>query len=391
MSKRGRSDVAEDLEAPLSKKPAPSPSPTTTPPSESSQPDLHALLDFTSLTTHPEISTRFDQIASSLLYDYRISITNGATVTEFEILELECYLHKVGCHEDPFTRGAEEQRKSGLWYFHRAPRRFQPSTSQVTRAPTAAGGYRGGTRKGLDITFGSPLLLSSPYFASSSTTKPPSTAPPSTTTRGGVLFRTIRRVKDQKLISGPSLLVDEVLRLSKADSISQLVDTIWGGNISAFSPPSSSPSFMSLQRMSDPKKSTPPPRIHKSPRIGLDLSHPETTASMTHPRVVYVTKQYRYFTNPHLLVANGRAHTFLGVYLECDKNSELSDDEAAMSQELVRLTGLKGPTVSKYLDEYKAGYRSDKLTSFIGAKGKGASSAPATLLKMMGCLDRLAH
>ena len=35
---------------------------------------------------------------------------------EYDILEIEFYLLKEGCHEDPYTHGAEEQRSSGRWY-----------------------------------------------------------------------------------------------------------------------------------------------------------------------------------------------------------------------------------------------------------------------------------
>src|SRR5689334_18097007 len=51
--------------------------------------------------------------------------------------ELEMYW-SGHAHVDPFTHGQPIQRQIGAWYFHRSGER-----------------YRGGTYKGLDITFGS--------------------------------------------------------------------------------------------------------------------------------------------------------------------------------------------------------------------------------------------
>jgi hypothetical protein len=55
--------------------------------------------------------------------------------------------------------------------------------------------------------------------------------------------------------------------------------------------------------------------VFRSPRIGLDLSNPETKANPTHPRIVFVGKLYQYFTHPELLIANARIQTFVGLYL----------------------------------------------------------------------------
>lgn len=78
--------------------------------------ELQELLDFSALSKDLELNSRFKQIATSLLYDYRLVLTSRKhLVYEFEILELEFYLYKSGCHEDPFTHGSEEQKQSGRW------------------------------------------------------------------------------------------------------------------------------------------------------------------------------------------------------------------------------------------------------------------------------------
>ena len=55
------------------------------------------------------------------------------TIHNFAILELEFYLYKTGCHEDPFTHGTEEQRLSGRWYVFLS---FSMSTSRPTFHPS---------------------------------------------------------------------------------------------------------------------------------------------------------------------------------------------------------------------------------------------------------------
>lgn len=83
--------------------------------SEPLQSTLLSLLDFTTLSTQEEISARFAEIAKDIIHGHRLIISKGNIVTEYEVLELECYLIKPGCHEDPFTHGSDEQRRSGSW------------------------------------------------------------------------------------------------------------------------------------------------------------------------------------------------------------------------------------------------------------------------------------
>lgn len=80
--------------------------------------NLKVLLDISSLTAREDISLRFDAIAEVLLNHVVLRLQAGAPdskFSDFEILELEFYLYKSGCHEDPFTHGTEEQRESGKW------------------------------------------------------------------------------------------------------------------------------------------------------------------------------------------------------------------------------------------------------------------------------------
>lgn len=128
-------------------------------------------------------------------------------------------------------------------------------------------------------------------------------------------------------------------------------------------------------------------RIFRSPRIGLDLSSPEIPMDhpQSHPRVQFVARRYRYFVHPHLLTANGRGQTFLGVYQYCTEEAQLEEGGESL-EETVRLTGLKTRTAEKYLADYRFGLADTQLKKFLGAAGKGASASPTNFLHMMGTL-----
>lgn len=318
------------------------------------------------------------------------------------------YLHREGIHEDPFTHADndDESRICGQWSvqnraveaaifthvlllcrrFHRAPRRSSTTPSTAVQTRSLAGGYRGGTRKGLDLTLGTASVHPATTGATTSRFFGPAfssaTGATNTIVRGGVLFRSIRRLSDARVISGPSLLVDELLRLGSASSIAELVQTRWSNNIYAFPSEASAAreggaSLVLRTRTSSSTK----PQIYRSPRIGLDLSHPTTRLEPTDPRIAFISRPYRYFIHPELLVANGRGHTLLGVYHHVTSEAPLSDDEIS---KVVSIAGLQGKTTIKYLAEYRAAYRSGNLKSFLGSSGKGAASSPVGFLRLMG-------
>ncbi|TEB32158.1 hypothetical protein FA13DRAFT_1731905 [Coprinellus micaceus] len=236
--------------------------------------------------------------------DYHLVVTRPGATTKVEFMEVEFYLQKEGFHEDPFTHGSEEQKVAGRWYFHRAPRRSEDSNRSLTSTTT----WRGGSRKGLDLTIGS------------SDSEPA----PTSLLRGGVLLRSIRVLGTKpKVVSGPSLLVDEVLSLSGAKEIGDLYNDRWNGDTSAFPSKDSGaspPSYSMYLIRKDAGSTKGASAIYNSPRIGLDLSHPGTTGPSIRPlhsRIRFLPRSYRYFREPHLLTANGRIQTFVGVLQHC--------------------------------------------------------------------------
>lgn len=208
-------------------------------------------------------------------------------------------------------------------------------------------------------------------------------------------MRTLRNRETGKLFSGPSLLVDELLRLSGASNIAELVKTIWKEDADAFpSTSAKTSSSLRLRALDASDAQSKPKKVYRSPRIGLDLSNPGvplpagsgTKATLAHPRTIFISKRYRYFVQPALLTSNGRGHTLLGVYDDLVRGGNLSEGE--LVARLESATALKQATVGKYLGEYRAG-KTSGLRSFVGAQGKGAGSSPVPFLRMLGCLDAL--
>jgi hypothetical protein len=228
----------------------------------------------------------------------------------------------------------------------------------------------------MDITFGGPI----------STAQTDSTT---STIRGGILFRSIRRTSDSVVISGPSLLVDEILRLTKAQTIAGLVVDKWAKKTNAFPVEGSAVSLFLAPSTTSSKffGSTSVEPVYQSPRIGLELSHSSVKCSPTDPRVLFVARRYRYFIHPQILVANGRSQTFIGVYYQL-REKFADGQRKALCNRIANLTGIKEPSVETYLSHYETGLSQGKLSAFVGPAGKGAASSVGTYLKMMGALDK---
>ena len=246
-------------------------------------------------------------------------------------------------------------------YFHRTP----------TATGVSATGYRGGSRKGMDLTLGLPTV-SLPSSASETDSDP---------TRGGILLRTIRRVKDQQVVSGPSRLVDEILAQSGAQSILDLVQSMWKEDTFAFHPtvPGSRPSLRIIPR----KEFSATTDLFRCPRIGLELSHRSTTNSPWDPRVAFVCRPYRYVVNPELLTLNGRPQTFLGVYDHLSNSTK--GGTSKLAEAIASVTGIQRQTVLKYIDYLNLGLEGKRaLDSFIRTKTRSV----ADYLAMVGALRR---
>ncbi|KAH9939367.1 uncharacterized protein BXZ73DRAFT_43968 [Epithele typhae] len=381
------------------------------------------LLDLSQLDTIHDLDARFHRIAHELLHNHLIEVRSPSRTDHLQLLEIEVYLYKSGCHEDPFTHASHEQSQCGRWYFHRPPgRTHDPGLCLPTIV--SSNGYRGGSRKGLDLTIGRPgaqATHTSKYFPLPASSTSSSIARPNNDTkdvlRGGILLRSARRLSDGHVINGPSVLVDNILRMCGAKNIEDLVRTHWQSDIHAFEPASAAKSGTGVPtgRLSTGKgkgkaraRADPEPaqgRIYRSPRIGLDISNatviafggpgigPASAAHASsaawHPRVRFVGRPYRFFVSPSLYTLNGRGQTFVGVH-DALISAGMYADGVAFRGELVRLTGYMSSTVDKYFEalhsSVKNGLKGEGMDEWVGPKGKTVHGSPSEWLKMIGTL-----
>jgi len=230
------------------------------------------------------------------------------------VTECEFYYRNRG-HEDPFAHGDPVQVHPGRWYFHRT-----------------AGVYRGGSFKGVDVTFGDG------------------------TARGGILIRGVER-PDGTFIDGPSLLVDHVLRLSGAESVAALDRKI--AERLAWDP--SCP--LHFEEMDPAAKG-----ILACARVGLSLrrARPGTTMS------AFLTRPYRFLTEP-AAIAKGKPQMVLALH-RLGRGPE----------EIRRVTNTPARSIATYVAEYETGLRSGRFEDYFGRE-----IGPRDLCRLHGIADRV--
>ena len=172
-------------------------------------------------------------------------LLNGALLVAGDTLlrpvEIELYYHG-GAHLDPFVHQDPLQKSCGQWYFHRAGE-----------------GYRGGSFKGLDVTFGR-----EDHY-------------------GGVLIRSLAR-EDGRLIDGPCLCVNHLLDLTGHGHVRELDAAIaerpvWD---------TSSPLHLRPDDALDPRD------VLYTARVGLTLKRDGDNPARQH----YISQPYRALTDP---------------------------------------------------------------------------------------------
>jgi hypothetical protein len=234
----------------------------------------------------------FAGIADHLLNRTRLVIAG----ISHRLIEIEFYYRGPG-HEDPFTHGDPIQSNRGRWYFHKT-----------------AGAYRGGSFKGIDVTFG----------------EGPG--------RGGILFRGMEN-PDGTIIDGPSLLVDRLLRLCGKTTVAELDEAIGGRFV--WDP--TSPLYFDEG-----------PNLGKAilacARVGLSLRRACTGSTM--PK--FLTRPYRFLTEP-TRTAKGKVQMVLGLH-------RLAQPMDAIR----RVTGCPNRAIAGYIAEYGAGLREGQFGDYFG-------------------------
>ncbi|MCB9598509.1 MAG: hypothetical protein H6719_37690 [Sandaracinaceae bacterium] len=231
------------------------------------------------------MSEEGDAVARALILDHELVVGGRALRVE----EAEAYLWSA-THRDPFAHRDPRQAAASRWYFHRV-----------------GGSYRGGSFKGLDLTFGPP------------------------DTFGGVLIRSLR--DGAELVCGPSRCVDHLLALAGARSVAELDD-----GRDAFDPAGR------LQLRPAPRERA----LLRTARVGLTLKrHVEGDGR---PRWLLVPD--RFLTDPRA-VSKGRVHAVIALH------------QAGLDPRAIReRTGSQA--VDRYLARYAEGWRDPSFDRFVG-------------------------
>ncbi|KAE8223378.1 hypothetical protein CF319_g3589 [Tilletia indica] len=223
--------------------------------------------------------SQFPSLAQTLLTSYHLVIQPASTPPRrFILSDIEFYHSHPPTPPDPFAHAHETQVQSGTWYFH---------------AAGSGAGFKEGSYKGLDVTFGS------------------------RESRSGILIRRIAEIGGAlgeevgKAVDGPSLVCDVVLGALGFGKVRDLV--AWmrvhpsGCGLDALHPssplrlesiPSASSSSSSHVRIS-PTTSIPLElgRIWACPRHGMSLKKTKDRHSEElRLRLEYVAKPYRFLS-----------------------------------------------------------------------------------------------
>jgi len=252
-------------------------------------------LDPESCETVADFQAKFDEIATTLMNNYILDIKGKA----HRLAELEFYLNDDN-HKDAFTHGDEQQLTHGQWYFHKV-----------------GTGYKGGSYKGLDITF-------------------------SKRGYGGILIRAVVNLENDEYLEGPCNVVDHILTLCRTEDgipeISELVeneDFHWEVDV---------PGLLCIRPSEELERNLPV----KSGRFGLVLR--------TDPGVEFCLKPYRYMLFP-LEVRKGRQSLILHLH-----------HDGRSAAEIRKLTGATASVISKYIAGYDRSKAKPKQASFYFAE-----------------------
>jgi len=202
-------------------------------------------------------------------------------------------------HQDIFTHQDDLQSTSGNWYFHKV-----------------GTGYKGGSYKGIDITFGQNGF-------------------------GGILIRAIETI-DGEYIEGPSKVVDTILSLNNSSQIADYVDTkdfklcVWENG------------SLCLKRTDSLDAKV----LVSGPRFQLPLT------KLDNERLYYIMKPYRYVSHPEK-VRKGRPNVILGLHAQ-----------GKSLEEIIKISGVARSHASNYVKLIEEG----KKKSIEDFKGKKLST-----------------
>lgn len=250
----------------------------------------------------------FLDIAGRLLGGCRLVVAG----VPHRLTEVEFYYHG-GTHRDPFAHREPVQRHLGRWYFHRSH-----------------GVLRGGSFKGLDLTFAGPEAF------------------------GGILLRGIEQ-EGGALIDGPSRSVDHLLHLTGQPTVAALDaaldgQTAWDAEMPLY-----------LRWLDDPPPAPPP---LATARVGLSLRRFRDSEEA----VRFLGQRYRFLSEPRR-IRKGKLQTVVALHLD-------GLDPTAIAAR----TGTPRAALLRYLADFEAGRRETDAGAYFGI-----DLGPRDLARLLGC------
>ncbi|CAF1241262.1 unnamed protein product [Adineta steineri] len=247
----------------------------------------------------------FQTIANKLMNGYELVINKEHN---FRLCEIEFYLYHQIRHQDTFAHRHPEQIHYSNWYFHR-------------QGTSSTASYKGGTYKGLDITFGS--LNDTSY--------------------GGILIRSIENKETKQIYEGSCLVVDAILNLCNSETIKELVEIKLNKNLHVFN----ENQFIYLRSC----KSQTNQDIIASPRVGLTLKVP----SLDRERFLF--RPYR-FTLKNYYPKKMKITILLALAAEKYFNNK-KENFTDYAKELAASTKTRQATLMINLNDLQTGYDMD--------------------------------
>ncbi len=258
------------------------------------------VLDWQKILQEPENQTSintienwFINIAQNLLNNSQLVVNN----IPHRLVEIEFYYFSP-THPDFFTHRDNLQTEPGKWYFHRQ-----------------GGSYKGGTFKGLDLTFGD-------YHA-----------------YGGILIRSLQTVNGN-IVCGPSLCVDYLLAQTNTNSVATLDEKIAQGRAWEQN--------HILRLETAPVGQIKP--IFSTARVGLSLKKSTASNNMHW----FILRPYRYLTELRR-ISKGKPYLILALY------SQGMDIE-----QICQTTGSPQPIVREYINNFEIGRQEKDFSQYDG-------------------------
>ncbi|ORY99555.1 hypothetical protein BCR42DRAFT_430193 [Absidia repens] len=233
----------------------------------------------------------------------------------YSLLEVEVYFKTSPeyHHDDPYTHAHPLQYQNAVWYFHHVGH---------------SNGFRGGSRKGMDVTLvgvDDTGAIKNLAHAGGG---------------GGILIRAVQCTTTNKVIEGPSLLMDLILKSLGHTSIKAMVaNGFEKGNAQPCFDKSSglffAPKIQHYQHREE---------LLTSCRIGLGLKN--HTPSME-KRLAYVCRSYRFVAHPRLL-KKGKIWTILEMIQRQHQHQQ--QEQLDMEKKTKRQKGISSSASSSWVD-----------------------------------------